>query len=89
MSKNDDCALVPIEQISSSILLVRGHRAILDRDLAAIYGVKTGRLNEAVKRNAARFPADLMFQLSREEAERSRSQIAILNTNCAAFARCS
>jgi hypothetical protein len=48
---------------------------ILDRDLAAIYGVKTGRLNEAVKRNVDRFPGDFMFQLTREEAERSRSQI--------------
>ena len=53
---------------------------ILDRDLAAIYGVTTGRLNEAVKRNAKRFPEDFMFQLTREEAERSRSQIATLNS---------
>jgi hypothetical protein len=80
MTKNDDTTLLPIEQISSSILLVRGHRVIVDRDLAAIYGVKTGRLNEAVKRNAQRFPADFMFQLTREEAERSRSQNAILNS---------
>ena len=80
MSQNDDTALVPIEQISSSVLLVRGHRVILDRDLAAIYGVKTGRLNEAVKRNAARFPADFMFELTREEAESLRSQIAILKS---------
>ncbi|WP_293858419.1 ORF6N domain-containing protein [Steroidobacter sp.] len=42
-----------------------GLRVMLDRDLAAIYGVKTGRLNEAVKRNADRFPGDFMFQLSR------------------------
>lgn len=76
----DDTALVPIEQISSSILLVRGHRVILDRDLAAIYGVKTGRLNQAVKRNADRFPGDFMFQLTREEAESLRSQIVILKS---------
>lgn len=44
MTKNDDTALVPIEQIGSSILSLRGCRVILDRDLAAIYGVKTGRL---------------------------------------------
>jgi hypothetical protein len=80
MTKNEETALVPIEQISSSILLMRGCRVILDRDLAAIYGVKTGRLNEAVKRNVDRFPGDFMFQLSREEAERSRSQFAILKT---------
>src|SRR5690606_1850224 len=69
-----------IERISHSILLLRGHRVILDRDLAAIYGVTTGRLNEAVKRNAERFPEDFMFRLTREEAERSRSQIAILKS---------
>ena len=63
MTKNDDSALVPIEQISSSILLLRGYRVNLDRDLAAIYGVNTGRLNQAVKRKTHRFPADFMFQL--------------------------
>ncbi len=65
MTKNEDTALVPMEKISSSILLLRGCRVILDRDLAAIYGVKTGRLNEAVKRNVDRFPGDFMFQLTR------------------------
>jgi hypothetical protein len=78
MTKSKETALVSIERISHSILLLRGHRVIIDRDLAAIYGVTTGRLNEAVKRNAKRFPEDFMFQLTREEAERSRSQIAIL-----------
>lgn len=80
MTKNDDSALVPIHEISSSILLLRGYRVILDRDLAAIYGVKTGALNQAVKRNADRFPGDFMFQLTLEEAERSRSQAVILKT---------
>ncbi len=51
MTKTKDSALVPVERISHSILLLRGHRVILDRDLAAIYGVTTSRLNEAVKRN--------------------------------------
>ena len=50
---------------------------MLDRDLAEIYGVSTGRLNEAVKRNAARFPEDFMFQLTEPEAQNLRSQIAI------------
>lgn len=50
---------------------------LLDRDLAEIYGVTTGRLNEAVKRNAARFPEDFMFQLTAAESEHLRSQIAI------------
>jgi hypothetical protein len=70
---------LPVEQVAQSILFVRGQRVILDRELAAIYGVPTGRLNEAVKRNIERFPEDFMFQLTREEAELSRSQIAILN----------
>jgi hypothetical protein len=58
---------------------MRGQRVILDRDLAAIYGVETRTLNQAVKRNAARFPEDFMFQLTPEEAAASRSQIVILN----------
>ncbi len=73
-------AVVPVEHITRSILVLRGNRVILDRDLAAIYGVTTGRLNEAVKRNARRFPEDFMFQLTQEEAELSRSQFAILNS---------
>lgn len=70
---------VPVEQVAHSILLLRGKRVILDRELAAIYGVPTGRLNEAVKRNIERFTGHFMFQLTRAEAERSRSQSAILN----------
>ena len=71
--------VVPLERITRTILVLRGQRVILDRELAAIYGVPTGRLNEAVKRNAERFPEDFMFQLTRDEAEFSRSQIAIFN----------
>ena len=71
---------VPLEQLAQSILLLRGRRVILDRELATIYGVPTGRLNEAIKRNIERFPADFMFQLTRAEAELSRSQSAILNS---------
>ena len=72
-------AVVPVEHITRSIFVLRGTRVILDRDLAAIYGVTTGRLNEAVKRNARRLPEDFMFRLTQEEVERSRSQFAILN----------
>jgi len=72
-------ALIPLERITRSILVLRRQRVILDRELAAIHGVTTKRLNEQVKRNAERFPEDFMFQLTREEAELSRSQIAILN----------
>ena len=53
-----------IEHATQAILVLRGQRVILDRDLAEIYGVTTGRLNEAVKRNAERFPEDFMFRLS-------------------------
>jgi hypothetical protein len=67
----------PVEQITRSIVVLRGHRIILDRDLAAIYGVTTGRLNEAAKRNRRRFPNDFMFQLSAAEVEDLRSQFAI------------
>ena len=63
-----------------SILILRGQRVILDRELAEIYGATTKRLNEQVKRNRDRFPEDFMFQLTAEEVERSRSQIATLNS---------
>jgi hypothetical protein len=63
------------------ILTLRGQRIILDSDLATLYGVTTKRLNEQVRRNAAKFPGDFMFQLTRDEAaeaKRSRSQYATL-----------
>jgi hypothetical protein len=65
---------VVIDQISRSILILRGQRVILDREFAAISGSTTKRLNEQIKRNRDRFPEDFMFQLTAEEAERSRSQ---------------
>jgi ORF6N domain len=55
------------EQIASAILVLRGHRVLLDVELAALYGVTTKRLNEQVKRNAARFPADFIFRLTQTE----------------------
>jgi hypothetical protein len=70
---------VPAEQVERVILVVRGQRVILDADLAVLYEVKVKVLNQAVKRNAARFPADFMFQLTPEEARRSRSQFVTLN----------
>lgn len=69
-------AIVPIERIESRILLIRAHRVMLDSDLAELYGVTTKRLNEQVKRNKQRFPADFMFQLTSDEAKSLRSQIA-------------
>jgi phage regulator Rha-like protein len=67
----------PVEQIDSIILLVRGQKVILDRDLAQLYGVTTGNLNKAVKRNIDRFPNDFMFQLTPEEYESLRFRFGI------------
>jgi phage regulator Rha-like protein len=64
------------EHIERNILLIRGHRVMLDTDLAILYGVPTKRLNEQVRRNKKRFPSDFMFQLTAEEVERLRSQFA-------------
>jgi hypothetical protein len=70
-------ALVPHERIEQTILVIRGHNVMLDSDLAQLYGVTVGRLNEAVKRNEDRFPSDFMFQLTKQEFEHLKSQIAI------------
>lgn len=59
--------LVPVERIQQTILVIRGHKVMLDADLAKLYGVTTGRLNEQVKRNRKRFPSDFMFQLTSDE----------------------
>jgi len=60
-------SLVPVERIERSILLIRGEKVILDKDLAILYQVSTGNLNKAVTRNVDRFPKDFMFQLTEEE----------------------
>lgn len=59
--------VLPVERIAQSILVIRGQKVMIDADLAALYGVATKRLNEQVKRNIDRFPADFMFQLSPPE----------------------
>jgi len=72
--------IIPQEVLESKILLLRGQRVLLDRELARLYGIEVRRLNEQVKRNIKRFPPDFMFQLSAgEAAEFSRSQNATLN----------
>lgn len=71
-------SLVPGERITSVIWLVRGHKVMLDSDLAALYGVETKVLNQAVQRNLDRFPSDFMFTLTEEEAARLRSQTVTL-----------
>ena len=67
---------VPVERIEAAILVVREQRVLLDRDLAALYGVETRVLNQAVRRNRDRFPDDFMFELTRDEIRRM-SQIVI------------
>jgi len=62
-------ALIPVERIEQAIYLVRGQKVMFDFDLAALYGVATKALIQAVKRNRERFPADFMFQLSKREME--------------------
>ena len=58
---------VPVARIENRILVIRGHKVMIDVDLAEVYGVETRVLNQAVKRNLKRFPTDFMFQLSAEE----------------------
>jgi hypothetical protein len=60
-------ALIPIEVIEQSILLIRGQKVMLDRDLARLYGMETRVLNQAARRNIDRFPEDFMFRLARED----------------------
>ena len=68
---------IPVERIEKAILLVRGHKVILDMDLAELYGVETRILNQAVKRNSDRFPEDFIFQLTAAEADWLVSQNVI------------
>jgi len=76
--KNDTIVASTIE---NRIFTVRGQKVMLDRDLAELYGAELKRLNEAVKRNIERFPADFMFQLTRDEWDNLRSQFATANRN--------
>jgi phage regulator Rha-like protein len=69
----------PDHKITEKIHVIRDQKVMLDRDLAELYGVEVKRLNQAVRRNLDRFPADFMFQLTHEEAIASRSQFVTLN----------
>lgn len=71
--------VIPIERIASRIYLIRGEKVMMDADLADLYGVETGALVRAVKRNSNRFPEDFSFQLSDLEFETLRCQIGISN----------
>lgn len=72
-------SLIPIERIAGRIYVIRGAKVMLDSDLAALYGVTTGNLNKAVKRNRRRFPEDFVFQLSAGEHAALRFQIGRAN----------
>jgi ORF6N domain-containing protein len=79
--KNQKAESIPLDVIERRILALRGHSVMFDRDLAMLYGVETRTLNQAVKRNLDRFPADFMFRLNAKEAAEhlpSRSQTVIL-----------
>ena len=68
--------IIPIEIVEQKIFMIRGHKVMIDRDLASLYGVETRVLNQAVRRNIDRFPEDFMFSLTRQEI-RDLSQLVI------------
>lgn len=72
--------LILQEVIENKILLFRGKKVMLDRDLAILYKIPTKRFNEQVKRNRERFPEDFMFQLTKEDFENWKSQFATSNS---------
>ena len=80
MHKDKKASIVPLEGVVSRIFLVRGQKVMLDADLAELYGVEVKRLNEQVKRNIERFPQEFSFQLTVEENNALRSQIATLES---------
>lgn len=76
----EDSSIIPDVRVEQKILTIRGHAVVLDADLAELYGVETRALNQAVKRNAARFPEDFVFQLTADE----KTEVV---TNCDHLAR--
>ena len=80
MAKESATLLVPDEVVMNKILLIRGKKVMIDRDLAELYGVTTFRLNEQVKRNKKRFPEDFMFQVTKEEKQQLIDQYENLKT---------
>jgi len=77
MAKGKTQSIIPIERIAAHIYVIRGENVMLDSDLAELYGVETGHLVRAMKRNEDRFPADFSFQLTKEEFEDLKCQIGI------------
>jgi hypothetical protein len=71
--------IIAVERIERAIYLIRGQKVMLDADVAWLYGVSVGRLNEAVRRNINRFPADFMFQLTKDEFEEMKNKLGRVN----------
>lgn len=80
MNQSEKSVAVSDEIVMSKIYMIRGQKVMLDRDLAELYNVETRVLNQTVRRNIKRFPADFMFQLTKEEMEKWKSQIVISNS---------
>jgi hypothetical protein len=80
MAKSKGSVMIPDELLMHKIYLIRGQKVILDRNLAELYGVETKVFNQAVKRNAERFPKDFMFTLTTKEWESLRSQFVTSKT---------
>jgi ORF6N domain len=76
-TKSSGLAVVSVAAVQARILVIREHQVMLDQDLAELYGVETGALTRAVRRNEERFPSDFMFQLTKDEYADLRSQIGI------------
>ncbi len=74
--KHPNLPVITDELVMEKVYLIRGQKVMIDSDLSRLYQVETKRLNEQVGRNPERFPEDFMFQLSREEFENLKSQIA-------------
>ncbi|MGB2651007.1 MAG: ORF6N domain-containing protein, partial [Candidatus Omnitrophota bacterium] len=79
-TKSADTGVIPREAIESKILLIRGKKVMLDRELAVLYGVETKYLKRQVRRNLDRFPPDFMFKLSQEEYKNWRCQFVTSNS---------
>jgi len=77
-SKIKNEILAPVEKVADKILLIRGQKVMLDRDLSELYGVETKILKRAARRNMERFPADFMFELNKEEQSALRYQFGTL-----------
>lgn len=73
--------MIPYETVVSKIYFIRGHKVMLDRDLAELYGVETKQLKRQIKRNIGRFPGDFMFEMTKQELENWRSQF-VTSKNC-------